>query len=85
MNTAITVLGLIAGTLTTVAFLPQMLKTYQSKSAKDVSLVMLVIFCTGVSLWLVYGFFRRDLAILLANAVTLILNLGIVYLKLKYK
>lgn len=85
MDTAITVLGLIAGTLTTVAFLPQMLKTYQSKSAKDVSLVMLVIFCTGVSLWLVYGFFRRDLAILLANAVTLIFNLGIVYLKLKYK
>lgn len=85
MDTAITVLGLIAGTLTTVAFLPQMLKTYQSKSAKDVSLVMLVIFCTGVSLWLVYGFFRRDLAILLANAVTLIFNLGIVYLKFKYK
>ncbi|NES94453.1 MAG: hypothetical protein F6K32_04355 [Desertifilum sp. SIO1I2] len=85
MDAGITVLGLTAGALTTLAFLPQMLKTYRSKSAKDVSSLMLITFCTGVFLWLVYGYFRKDVAVMLANSITLVLNLGIFYLKVRYK
>lgn len=81
----ITILGLTAATLTTSAFLPQVIKTWQTKSAKDVSVAMLITFCTGIFLWLLYGIFRQDLAIILANAVTLMLNLVILYLKLRYK
>lgn len=81
----IDILGLAAGTLTTIAFLPQLLKTWQSKSAKDVSLAMMVTFCIGVFLWFVYGLYLQALPIVLANFVTLILALIILILKLKYR
>ncbi len=81
----ITILGLTAATLTTSAFLPQVIKTWQTKSAKDVSVSMLITFCLGIFLWLVYGIFRKDLAIVLANGITLILNLMILWLKIKYE
>ena len=81
----ITILGLSAGTLTTIAFLPQLIKTWQSKSVKDVSLEMLIIFCIGVFLWLIYGIYLQALPIIIANFVTLIFNLIILGLKIKYK
>lgn len=81
----LTILGLAAATLTTSAFLPQMLKTWQSKSAKDVSYTMLITFIIGIFLWLIYGIFRQDLAIILANFITLIFNLIILWLKIKYR
>jgi MtN3 and saliva related transmembrane protein len=81
----VTILGLSAGTITTIAFLPQVIKVWKSKSAKDVSFVMLITFCIGVFLWLVYGILRQDVAVIAANLVTLILNLIIVWLKIKYK
>ncbi len=82
---SITILGLVAATLTTSAFLPQMIKTWQSKSAKDVSLGMLITFCTGVFLWLIYGLYIQALPIILANSLTLIFNLIILWLKIKYE
>lgn len=82
---SITILGLVAATLTTSAFLPQMIKTWQSKSAKDVSLGMLITFCIGVFLWLIYGLYLQALPIILANSLTLIFNLIIVWLKIKYE
>ncbi|MBD1923261.1 SemiSWEET transporter [Microcoleus sp. FACHB-831] len=81
----VTILGLSAGTITTIAFLPQVIKVWKTKSAKDVSFVMLITFCIGVFLWLVYGILRQDVAVIAANLVTLILNLIIVWLKIKYK
>lgn len=81
----ITILGLVATTLTTSAFLPQMIKTWRTKSAKDVSLQMLVTFCIGVFLWLIYGIYLQGLPIILANLFTLILNLIILWLKIKYE
>jgi MtN3 and saliva related transmembrane protein len=80
----ITILGLAAATITTISFLPQMLKTWQTKSAKDVSLVTLITFMTGISLWLIYGIYLQSLPIILANAVTLIFNLIILWLKIRY-
>jgi MtN3 and saliva related transmembrane protein len=81
----ITILGLAAATITTISFLPQMLKTWQTKSAKDVSLVTLITFMTGISLWLIYGIYLQSLPIILANAVTLIFNLIILWLKIRYR
>lgn len=81
----ITILGLAAATLTTLSFLPQMMKTWQTKSAKDVSYAMLIIFNTGVFLWLIYGISLNALPIILANGVTLVFNLIILSLKIKYR
>ena len=80
-----TILGLAAGTLTTIAFLPQMMKTWQTKSAKDVSFLMLIIFNFGLLLWLIYGIYLQALPIILANGVTLVFNLVILWLKIKYR
>jgi MtN3 and saliva related transmembrane protein len=81
----ITILGLFAATLTTIAFLPQLFKIWHSKSAKDVSLEMLIIFCSGVFLWLVYGIYLQALPIIIANLLTLIFNLIILWFKIKYR
>ncbi|WP_069791895.1 SemiSWEET transporter [Cyanobacterium sp. IPPAS B-1200] len=81
----ITIVGLMAGTLTTISFLPQALKTWRSKSAKDISLAMFLCFCIGVILWIIYGFFVKDIPVLLTNLVTLILAGSILFFKLKFK
>lgn len=79
-----TIIGLLAGALTTIAFLPQAIKTWKTKSAKDISLGMYLIFTTGVMLWLIYGILISDLPVILANAVTLVFALSILYFKLTY-
>ncbi|MBD2182456.1 SemiSWEET transporter [Planktothrix sp. FACHB-1355] len=81
----LTVLGLLAGTLTTIAFLPQVIKTWKSKSAKDFSFGMLITFSLGVFLWLVYGIAKNDLPVIVANLLTFVLNLIIISLKTRYK
>lgn len=83
--TAITILGLFAASLTTVAFIPQVHKTWKTKSAKDLSLGMYLIFTGGVILWLVYGILREDIPIIAANTVTLSLTLVLLYFKIFYK
>lgn len=80
----VVLIGYLAATLTTVAFLPQLIKTWRERSAKDVSYAMLLIFSTGVLCWLIYGFFISSLPIILANSITLVLNLLILILKIKF-
>lgn len=80
----VTALGLLAGTLTTIAFLPQVLQTWKTKSAKDLSLPMLLSFTTGVLCWLIYGIWIDSLPVTLANGVTLVLAGANLVLKLKY-
>lgn len=84
MNT-ISLLGLLAGSFTTIAFLPQVLKTWKSRSAKDLSLGMFSIFTMGVALWLAYGILINDLPVILANVVTLILASTLLFFKLRWK
>lgn len=79
-----TLLGLGAGVLTTLAFVPQVLKIWRSKSGNDISLGMCLLFSTGVLLWLIYGILIDALPVVLANAVTLVLSLAILALKLRY-
>ena len=80
-----TVLGLLAGTLTTISFLPQVIQTWKSKSAKDISLGMFVTFCAGVLLWLLYGIIIHNFPVIITNFVTLILSSSILWMKLKYE
>jgi MtN3 and saliva related transmembrane protein len=77
-------IGYLAGALTTIAFVPQALKMYTSKSGKDVSSRMLMIFSAGVVLWLIYGIMIGSLPVILANVVTLILSATIIALKIRY-
>lgn len=65
----VTVLGLIAGSLTTLSFAPQVARAWRTRSTADLSLVMLV-FLAGVLLWIAYGVVRADPAIIAANVVT---------------
>ncbi len=81
----IILLGLTAGALTTIAFVPQVIRTWKLKSANDPSLGMYCILCTGVLLWLIYGLIIKDIPIIVANSVTLSLVLIILYFKLTYK
>ena len=81
----ITILGLIAATLTTISQIPQFLKSFKTKSTKDVSLMMFTLLDIGVFLWLIYGILIKNLPVILANAVTFLLVSSIVILKLKYK
>jgi MtN3 and saliva related transmembrane protein len=81
----LTLLGLLAGGLTTVSFVPQVRKIWRTKKAEDVSLMMFVAFCVGVSLWIVYGFMKGEAAIIATNAVTLVLGAAILWMKLKFK
>ena len=66
-------LGLIAGVLTTAAWLPQIARTWRSRSADDLSWPYLLVFSSGVALWLVYGVLSGDVPVLAANAVTIVL------------
>ena len=70
---AITILGYIAATLTTAAFVPQVYKVIRSKNTADISLYMYICFIAGLTTWLVYGIYKIDVAIILANSVTLLL------------
>ncbi len=77
-------LGYAAGFLTTVAFVPQVLQVYRSRSARDVSLGMFVLFSTGVVLWLVYGVWIESPPVIWANAVTLVLALAVLGAKWRW-
>ncbi len=78
-------LGLLAGTLTTVAFIPQVVKIWKTKHAADISLGMFAIFSGGVLLWLCYGIETGALPVIVANAITLCLSLTVLVFKIKYK
>jgi MtN3 and saliva related transmembrane protein len=77
-------IGIVAGLLTTVAFLPQAVKIWRSKSAKDVSLAMFVCFCAGIVLWVIYGFMLGAFPVILANVVTLCIASTILVFKIRY-
>ena len=77
-------IGTVAAVCTTVAFLPQLIRVWQRKSADDISLAMFLLFSTGVGLWLIYGIRIGSMPIAGANAITLALAVAILILKLYY-
>ena len=76
--------GYFAAILTTAAFLPQLIKTLKTKKADDVSLTTLVMFIIGVLSWIIYGYKISSTPILIANFITLILNLFILISKIYF-
>jgi MtN3 and saliva related transmembrane protein len=77
-------IGVIAGTLTTIAFVPQVIKTWRTRQAADLSLGMLIVFNAGVALWEVYGWLAGAMPVIAANAVTLVLSMSILVLKVRH-
>jgi MtN3 and saliva related transmembrane protein len=78
-----TILGYVAGAMTTMSLVPQVIKMWKTKSARDVSLVMFLIFSVGISLWIAYGVSLHSMPIIIANTVSLLL--GFIVLGLKFK
>jgi MtN3 and saliva related transmembrane protein len=78
-----TVLGLVAGVLTTACWLPQLARSLRTRSTSDFSWVYLIVLTVGVSLWATYGVLRDDVAVIVANAVTVGFLLILVVIKLR--
>lgn len=81
----VTIVGSAAAALTVIAFFPQLLKVWKTRSTRDISLGMFSIFCSGVFLWLVYGILTQDFPITAANFLIFIQAFIILMFKLKYK
>jgi MtN3 and saliva related transmembrane protein len=81
----ITIVGFIAGTLTTVAYVPQVVRSWRLKETRDISLSMLVLYAIGVFLWLLYGCWTNALPIIVANSISEILILILLGIKLHYQ
>ena len=77
--------GIIAGVLTASSMLPQVIKVFKEKKAEDISLLMLIVLLSGISLWIVYGVMRKDMPIIATNAFSLLVNLVLIVLRIKYK
>tara|TARA_R110002124_G_scaffold24055_1_gene88455 strand:- start:350 stop:634 length:285 start_codon:yes stop_codon:yes gene_type:complete len=75
-------IGYLAATLTTISFVPQAIKTIRTRDTEGISVLMYLGFAVGVFLWMVYGFVRDDMVIIVANAVTFILALPILVIAL---
>jgi MtN3 and saliva related transmembrane protein len=80
-----TTLGLVAGTLTSIASVPQLVKTLRTRHARDISVWQPLLLAFGVALWLVYGILIHDTPLVLANIVPLICNIMLTILKLHYR
>ena len=78
-------IGFIAGFCTTIAFIPQLINIIKTRSTKDISLLMYIIFCTGLVLWIIYGYLNYSYPIIIANTITLLLAVIIITMKLKWK
>lgn len=78
-------IGSIAGILTTGAFVPQVIKVIKTKDTKALSLSMYLLQVVGIILWLIHGIFIKDIALMMANGVTLCLSLIILSYKIIYK
>jgi MtN3 and saliva related transmembrane protein len=85
MMDTITIIGLIAASFTTIALVPQLIKVWRTKSTKDISTGMFLLYCGGVLLWFIYGVFLKDTPIILANSLAFIQAFVILMFKAKYK
>lgn len=81
----VTITGFAAALLTTASFLPQAIKTIQTKDTSGISLFMYSLFALGTLLWFLFGFFSNNLPVMIANAVTLVFACIILVYKIKYR
>jgi len=85
MIDTITIIGLIAAGFTTVSLFPQLIKVWKTKSTKDISTGMFLLYSGGVFLWFIYGVYLKNMPIMVANSLAFIQALVILTLKTKYK
>jgi MtN3 and saliva related transmembrane protein len=78
-------LGLVAGCLTTAAFVPQVVRVWRTRSTRDISFAMFLLLTVGIGMWLIYGLFIESRPVVLANGVTLVLAMAILAAKIRYK
>lgn len=83
--TGVDILGYAAGAITSLTFLPQVIKTWKEKSAKDISLLMFVIAAVNEVMWITYGTLLNNWVIILTNVIVLAMSLTMIYLKFRYK
>lgn len=83
--TQLDIVGFLAATFTTVAFIPQALKSWQTRDLSGISLPMYALFALGVAMWLVYGYLITSWPILIGNSITLALALVVLTLKIREK
>ena len=79
------ILGLVAGGITSVAMLPQLIKVLKEKDVKDLSLLMIVVLITGLSLWVWYAFMKDELPIILSNAFAVLVNIALLISYFKFR
>ncbi|MDB5196802.1 MAG: hypothetical protein JWP88_1173 [Flaviaesturariibacter sp.] len=79
------IIGIVAGICTASSLLPQVVKTLKEKKAEEVSLGMLIVLLIGVSLWIIYGIKKNDLPIIVTNCFSLLVNIIMIVLRIKYK
>ncbi len=77
--------GLVAGLLTSIASLPQVIKTWKSRHARDLSIWQPLLLSVGVALWLIYGMLISDVPLILANITPLVCNLLLTAMKIRFK
>ena len=81
----IVIVGYIAGVLTTISFVPQVIRAWNLKETRDISLAMLILFAAGIFLWTCYGIWTESPPIIMANVITFVLILILLGLKIWYK
>lgn len=79
-----TTIGLVAGTLTSIAAIPQVVQTYRTRHARDISIWQPLLLTIGVALWMIYGILIRDLPLIVANITPLLCNALLTGMKLQY-
>lgn len=77
--------GITAGVLTSVATLPQIIKTYRTRNVEDISLFMFTVLLLGLMLWVAYGIMNDDKPIIFTNIVACVLNSIMIYFKVRYR
>jgi MtN3 and saliva related transmembrane protein len=81
----VTSIGLIAGAITSLAAVPQVVRTYRTRHARDLSIWQPVLLVIGMLLWLIYGIFLRDLPLILANAFSILCYALLIFMKIYFK
>jgi len=80
----IDIIGYLGASLTTIAFLPQVIKTIRLRKADEISLIMYILFCVGLLCWLVYGVMIVNLPLIGANGIALVLSSIVLFFKIKF-
>ncbi|MEC3875385.1 SemiSWEET transporter [Chryseobacterium salviniae] len=79
------ILGIIAGILTSISMIPQLVKVLKEKNAEDLSWTMILVLISGLSLWVWYGFIKNELPIILSNAFAVVVNIILLICCMIYK